>query len=459
VRILHAIHDFLPRHCAGSEIYAFELCRALSARHHVTVLCAGFDASQIHGAVLWRAYDGVPVVELVNNLACGSFEETYRSPLMTRRIAQVLRAVQPDVVHAHSLLNLSFDLPSLARARGIPVVATLHDYTLVCAAGGQRIHRAEAHVCRTIDVDRCARCVPESREYDQIAFARLARITRAPGVLRRAANAMARRFPGAAARARRALRTAAVPVTAADISARLDAARRVFDDIDLFVAPSASIGGEFERLGVPRSKLRVSDYGFTSLARLARRTPARPLRLGFVGTLVWHKGVHALLEAVRALPPDAYELSIVGDPNVFPDYAATLRQRADGLPVRFLGPFTRDRIADAYAQIDLLVVPSLWLENSPLVIHEAFMAGVPVLGARIGGISELVDDGHSGVLYDPDDPSALERALRALVDDPPRVARLAAGVPRVKSIEDDAAGWDAIYADLARADAPMAQAL
>src|SRR4051812_15365982 len=132
VRILHAIHDFLPRHHAGSEIYAFELCRALAARHHVTVVCADADPSQRHGLVRWRAYQGVPVAEIVNNWACESFEDTYQSPIVTRRLTQLLRAVQPDVLHVHNLLNLSFELPALAQARGIPVVATLHDYTLVC---------------------------------------------------------------------------------------------------------------------------------------------------------------------------------------------------------------------------------------------------------------------------------------------------------------------------------------
>src|SRR5262249_24159872 len=147
VRILHAIHDFLPRHQAGSEIYAFELCRAQRGTHDVTVLCADFDPERPHASVDRRIYDGVPVVEAVNNWVCVSFEDTWRPPLVADRIAHVLRDVQPDVVHVHSLFNLSFDLPSMAHACGARVVATLHDYTLVCPSGGQRIHRADQHVC------------------------------------------------------------------------------------------------------------------------------------------------------------------------------------------------------------------------------------------------------------------------------------------------------------------------
>src|SRR5262245_12020452 len=117
LRILYAIHDFLPRHHAGSEIYAFELCGALSSRHDVTILCAEYDPTRANGQSAWKTYQGLPVVELVNNWNCDTFADSYRSPWMTDRIAHVLRAVQPDVVHVHNLLNLSFDLPDLAHRR------------------------------------------------------------------------------------------------------------------------------------------------------------------------------------------------------------------------------------------------------------------------------------------------------------------------------------------------------
>src|SRR5262249_34937312 len=129
-----------------------------------------------------------------------------------------------------------------------------------------------------------------------------------------------------------------------------------------------------------------------------RRAPARPLRIGYVGTLVWHKGVHVLIDAVRALPRDTYELKIFGDPTTFPEYSAVLRRQAAGLPVHFMGGFARDRVSDIYAEIDVLVVPSIWIENSPLVIHEAFMAGLPGVGAPIGGGGPLPCGGPSRAL-------------------------------------------------------------
>ena len=455
MRILHAIHDFLPRHHAGSEIYALRLCRELASRHHVSILCAEYDVRYRHGHVTWRVFEDLQVIEVVNNWLCGSFADTYRPPLIGDRIAHVMRAIQPDVVHVHNLLNLSFDLPSLAAKYGAPVVATLHDYTLVCPSGGQRLHQSERHVCHSIDSARCVRCFRESTFYQQATFGRLAAVAQGstlPGRAASALSAVARRFPALGGRlARAAARVPHLALTPQDIDDRLMAAREVFQQVDTFVAPSPSIASEFEKLGVERSKIRVSDYGFVPLRRVQRNGSHGALRIGYVGTLVWHKGVHVLLDAVRTLPESSYELKLFGDTNVFPEYVAELRTRATGLPVAFMGAFDLHRTADVYGAIDVLVVPSLWLENSPLVIHEAFMAGLPVVGARIGGIVDLVEEGRNGRLYDPESPTALAAVLRELLEAPEEMRRLSIGVcasPPVKSIAQDASEWEAIYTEV-----------
>jgi glycosyltransferase involved in cell wall biosynthesis len=452
VRALHAIHDFLPRHQAGSEIYCLALCQALG-EHGVAahVLCSDYDPALPHGELRWSAVDGIGVTTLVNNWAFDSFAQTYRSPLLDRRLAQVLDLLQPDVLHVHNLLNLSFSLPALAQRRGIPVVATLHDYTLVCPSGGQRVHVAEQHVCHQIDPARCARCFGEHPLAAQLAYGRRVARRRGGRRLGGLAAAVRRRLPllfaRLAARAGAAQSRALAP---ADITDRLAAAREVFADVDLFVAPSQALGEEYLRLGVPATKLRVSDYGFPPLPSAPRLPRQGPLRVGFVGTLVWHKGAHVALAALRLLPPGACTLTLCGDPEVFPQYASRLRHEAAGLPVRFAGRFERAAAAAVYAGFDVLVVPSLWPENSPLVIHEAFQAGVPVVGARIGGIPGLVRDGVGGLLTEPGSAADLAAALERLRTEPGLLERLADAVPAVKSLAADAAEWRSAYAALAR---------
>jgi glycosyltransferase involved in cell wall biosynthesis len=244
-------------------------------------------------------------------------------------------------------------------------------------------------------------------------------------------------------------------VTERDIAVRLDRARALFDDVALFVAPSPSIAREFVGLGVEPSKVRVSDYGFVPAPRVERPPADRRLRIGFVGTLVWHKGVHVLLDALRTLPGDDYEVRIHGDVRMFPDYVTGLRRRAEGFPVRFMGAFDESRAAEVYAGLDVVVVPSLWLENSPLVIHEAFMAGIPVVGARIGGIADLINDGTNGRLYDPRSVDELAGVLGSIIGNRAQLDAWAAALPPVKTMAEDALEWERIYAGLVRTAAPV----
>lgn len=445
LRILHAVHDFLPDNVAGSELYANDLARTLQNRgHHVTVLCAAFAPERQHGHVHWRLHEGLPVVEIANNWLCQRFTDTYRNPMMNDRIESVLDAVQPQIVHIHSLLNLTFNLPASARARGARNVATLHDYTLVCPSGGQRIHKADNHVCRQIDTDRCARCFGESPFGARAAFSRLAPSGMLAKPLALAGRAVRSVLPRAATHLSAQL--PALPVSPADIEARLTNVREIAEYIDLFIAPSPSIAREFTTLGVPEGKLRVSDYGFHP--RTAPTRPAResgPLRIGFVGTPVWHKGAHVLLAALNHLPPASFECTVVGDLNIFPDYAATLRALGSGLPVRFLGGLKRSEVANQYAALDVLVVPSIWLENSPLVIHEAMQAGLPIVGSSIGGIPDLVLDGVNGLLFEAGNANALADALMRLVNDRALLRALAPSSTAVKSLDDDATEWERVY--------------
>jgi len=99
------------------------------------------------------------------------------------------------------------------------------------------------------------------------------------------------------------------------------------------------------------------------------------------------------------------------------------------------------------------VIPSIWLENSPLVIHEAFMAGVPVVGARIGGIADLVKDGVNGLLYAHDSSKDLAQALTTLATDRVLLDRLRRHRTAVPSIADDAQAWETEYERLAGASA------
>jgi glycosyltransferase involved in cell wall biosynthesis len=305
-------------------------------------------------------------------------------------------------------------------------------------------------VCDVIDPQRCSRCFTGSALHAQMAAGRVTRFGRGTPLIR--TGLFLRRVAPALANAvARTIDTP--PIDAAEVRRRLAYARHVFDTIDLFVAPSASIGAEFVRLGIDPDRVEVSDYGFVrpEAAEISAGSGSGALRIGFVGTLVWHKGAHVLIEAVRLLQ-GAFEVHVHGDTTVFPEYVAGLRRAAAGLPVTFHGGFERRRVSEIYDGVDVLVVPSLWPENSPLVIHEAFMHRRAVVGFRIGGIDGLVVDGVNGLLAEAFSAESLAAALGRLLSDPALRRRLAAAAPPVKPMAQDAREWDARYARLRRAD-------
>ena len=116
--------------------------------------------------------------------------------------------------------------------------------------------------------------------------------------------------------------------------------------------------------------------------------------------------------------------------------------------MRFRGRFLRDGLAHVYGQIDVLVVPSIWDENSPLVVHEAFAAGIPVVASNVGGLCEVIADGIDGLLLPAGEPAALAAAIARLVEDPALVERLRTGIRPVRSAHRAAAELVDLYSGL-----------
>lgn len=138
----------------------------------------------------------------------------------------------------------------------------------------------------------------------------------------------------------------------------------------------------------------------------------RPFTFGFIGRIVPEKGLDVLLSAVEKLKSPGWRLLVAGSASP-PIDLEELKRRMARLPVKFLGPVNA---ADFYPQIDVLIVPAIWADPGPLVVHEAFANAVPVVGSRMGGIKDMVEEEMTGWLVDPNDADALAHRLQRLVD-------------------------------------------
>jgi glycosyltransferase involved in cell wall biosynthesis len=154
------------------------------------------------------------------------------------------------------------------------------------------------------------------------------------------------------------------------------------------------------------------------------------------------KAPHLLLEAFAGLPAGSARLDVFGAYTPYHGDERYRRQldRVLGRPgVRVAGPLPHADVPRALASMDVLVVPSVWIENAPFVIREAFVAGVPVVASDLGGMRDLVTHEASGLLFRAGDAGALRAALGRLIDEPELRSRLRGGIPPVKTIQQDAA--------------------
>ncbi len=401
MKVLQVIHGYPMRYNAGSEVYTQTLCHGLAERHEVHVFTREEDsfAPDFRLRLDQDPDDPRVALHIVNN---PRNKDRYRDTGIDQRFAEVLDRVRPDVVHVGHLNHLSTSLLIEAATRAIPIIYTLHDYWLMCPRGQfmQMFPQDPEDLwasCDGQDDRKCAqRCyaryfggAPEDREED-------------------------------------------VAYWAGWVGRRMRHAREVAELVDLFVAPARYLHDRYrDDFGIPERKLVYLDYGF-DLSRLRGRvrSSSEPFAFGYIGTHIPAKGIHDLIRAFAEVGGGPL-LRIWGRPRGQDTEA--LKALAQHLPngtarrVEWLPEYrNQDIVRDVFNRVDAIVVPSVWVENSPLVIHEAQQARVPVITADVGGMAEYVRHEVNGLLFEHRSWSSLARQMQRLVDDPALARRLGA---------------------------------
>jgi glycosyltransferase involved in cell wall biosynthesis len=391
LRILHVAHGWPPGDLGGTELYAAALAAA-QARAGAVVTAwtpAGLSRRPLR------------------------FRETFDRAEADGSFGAACAAARPDVVHVHHLTGASMGIPAVARAQGARVVVTLHDAWLACARG-QLVDRTGAR-CAGPDDARCARCL-------------------APALWAPLPAAVADRLP-----LRRDL-----------VAARRAALARLVATVDLFLSPSRHLPA---RLGLPATWLPLP---LLRPIPAAPAGPPGPVRFLFLGSLLPTKGPAIALEAFARLPAGAATLRIVGPSPRYDGrttYADGVRARAAEVPgVSLLGACPPDAVPALFADADVLLFPSTWEENSPLVLREAAAAGLRVVASDLPGVTEVLGPAR-GSRVEPGDAAAWRAALAAEV----RRGRARDAVLASDDIDTHAGRLAEVYASLlSRRDDPRA---
>jgi len=355
LRIALVLHGWPPETQGGTGLYVAALGDALTRAGHAVAFVApgrrpGLRVGRRGAARVVRI--GAPTWR---------WSHGHRRRITEALWSLWLRRWRPDVVHVHHLSGLSLGLPALARPAA--VVLTLHDYALPCARG-QRVDR-RMRICPGPTPARCASCV----------------------------------LPSSAARQVRR------------VSRRLSAARVALAAAHRVLSPSRHLADWFHAW--TGRQVQRTELPLVRPIPPAPRAPAGPVRFLFLGSVIPTKGPHVLLDAFGALRAGTAALTIAGPSpgfDAWPGFAAQVARVAERTPgARLRGAVPAAQVPDLLAAHDVLVLPSLWPENSPLVVREATAAGLRVVVGSVGGAAELAP---SALQIPPGDRTALSAALQ-----------------------------------------------
>jgi glycosyltransferase involved in cell wall biosynthesis len=422
--VLYVVHNHPSVRPGGAEVYAYELFRSMRrapAFDAVLLAKSGPPVSSIgntHAGTCIAPIRGEPQQYFV--YTDGYHEEydwifgTFRrsKELHTKHLRGFLEAIRPDVVHFQHTLFLGYDVLRLTRnvLPDAPIVYTLHEFMPICHRQGQMVRTMDDSLCLEESPRRCHECFPDISP--QTFF-------------------MRKRF----------------------VQSHLQV-------VDLFVAPSRFLRDRFVDWGVPPDRIVVEDYG-RDFASSPAASVSRDVhnRIGFFGQLSHYKGVNVLLEAMtllgRAGRSDAlssahawiHGTNLDLQPEAFRErFAALLEKTADS--VTFAGTYDQSHIAELMANVDWVVVPSIWGENSPLVIQEAAHHGRPVICSNIGGMAEKVDDGVTGLHFRAGDARSLAATLERAITTPGLFDRLQRGIRPPHAMGDHVRMLTAVYEEL-----------
>ncbi|MEZ4639904.1 MAG: glycosyltransferase family 4 protein [Caldilineaceae bacterium] len=412
-RVAFVVHKFPPESLGGTELYCWGLARALATEGHqahifypTPSLVEGEERVEREGVHLWS----VPLPPTREHEdPVSQYWHTFRDLGIEAAFQRFLDEVQPELVHFQHVQGVSARLIELAAP--LPRIVTLHDYWYFCA--NSQLIRPDRRPCEGPSAG-CHNCVDCATERADLQWMRPLR-----------------------------------PLVALPFAYRNRYLRHLADEVDLFLAPSAFLRQKYVEHGFPAEKIVVVENGLDvdKLAPTSQPTIAQPAvrpHFGFLGSLAWQKGVHVLIEAFNRLDERA-SLTIYGSEHTFPEYAAELKRLARHPNIRFAGVVEPRQVGEALRQIDCLVVPSLWYENSPLVIQEAYGVGVPVVASRLGALPEKVKEDSTGRLFSPGDVDDLAAVLQDLVTHPQLLAEMSERIVPAPSMAVHAAYLAQVY--------------
>lgn len=396
-KILIVSHGHPDHSKGGAEVAAYNLFKEYQRRGIDTLFLARTPEPSHGGSVFSTRNGGREILFHTAmhdwfNFRCAEPKHIWHD------FRDLLKRYKPTIVHFHHYAHMGMEMIREVK-NTLPVskiMLTLHEYLAICFNNGQMVKPGGTKLCYGGSPVDCARCFPEK--------------------------------------------------SAADFFLRESYFKSLFDLVDQFVSPSHFLIDRYKAWGIPEEKMVMIENG----QPVAENDKPRPLakgekrnRFAYFGQITPFKGLDVLLEALLLLPEDIREevhldihgANLDGQPGEYRDKIIKLIEKLEHT-VTMHGSYESHEIGKLMYETDWMVIPSVWWENSPIVIQEAFNHGRPIICSDIGGMAEKIKHGSTGLHFRRGKANALSKIISKAIKNNEIWKRLHENIKRPLAISE-----------------------
>ncbi|MFZ3136818.1 MAG: glycosyltransferase [Thermodesulfovibrionales bacterium] len=444
MKYLLSVPNFFPYSFGGGQVYVFNLARELKKRGHNTFIITSkpWSKNSKPFQIDDYEYEGlfVKAISLNPNFITQSELSSDLIGIQMIALKDILIELKPDFIHIN---GLKASLITLCNELNIPYVVTAHHPGFACPVS--TLLKPDESLCReAASKEICIPCVAQHKRSGIIGWS----LSHLPNWIYRPASEILNKYE----KIPYLLRGLMFPWL---VEKRMEGQKVLLTQSQFIISPSEAMKELLLLNGVPSERLFVISHGIELLHRLpSDKIDRRKIKFGYIGRIDRTKGFHILLQALENITDHKKcELHVFGSAQNERDNKylnECLNTYRGNLKIIQHGKFSHDKLSEVFSQIDVLVVPSIFLEVFGLVVLEAFSAGRPVIVTKSGGPEELVTHGVNGFVVERNNSKALSEAMQKFIDNPNLIIEMSKNIPHVKTMEEYVDELEKVYSQLLR---------